>query len=181
METPRCLDPTELRVRAQRIRVACFDVDGVLTDGHLWMDAQGVELKSFHVHDGLGVKRLREHGIEVALISARRSECVSLRAQELGIQLLFQGQDDKLICFEQLLLSLQLDPEQAAYTGDDLPDLPVFARAGLAIAVANAVATVKAAAHWVTDHAGGDGAVREVCELLLAARDPDYQQPGAGR
>ncbi len=170
---------TDLHARAQRVRVACFDIDGVLTDGRLWMNDQGVELKGFHAHDGLGLKRLREHGIEVALISARRSECVSLRAQELGIHLLFQGQTDKLSCFEQLLLGLQLNADQAAYTGDDLPDLAVLECAGLAVAVANAVTAVKTAAHWITEREGGNGAVREVCELILAAQGPKPDQQGA--
>ena len=169
--------PTDLHARARRVRIACFDVDGVLTDGRLWINEQGMELKGFHVHDGLGLKRLREQGVEVALISARRSECVSQRARELGIQLLFQGQADKLVCFEQLLVGLQLQADQAAYAGDDLPDLPVLQRAGLAIAVANAVTAVKSAAHWITEHAGGNGAVREVCELILSAQGPVPQQP----
>ncbi|MGD9584187.1 MAG: KdsC family phosphatase [Lysobacterales bacterium] len=175
-QNPAC---TDLHARARRVRLACFDVDGVLTDGRLWMNDQGVELKGFHAHDGLGLKRLRERGIEVALISARRSECVSLRAQELGIHLLFQGQTDKLACFEQLLLGLQLHADQAAYTGDDLPDLPVLQCAGLAIAVANAVGAVKTAAHWITEREGGNAAVREICELILAAQQPGPNRQGA--
>lgn len=162
--------PAAIRERAAQVRLACFDVDGVLTDGKLWFTDDGRELKAFHVHDGLGLKRLAAHGIAIALISARSSPLVALRAHELGIVHVYQGVADKLLVFEQLLKTLAFSAAQAVYVGDDLPDLPVLRRAGLAIAVANAQAPVKQTAHWVSQFGGGAGAVREICELILAAQ-----------
>lgn len=163
--------PADIRERAARVRLAVFDVDGVLTDGRLWYSADGHEIKAFHVHDGLGLKRLLANGIEVAVITARVSHLVTERMAELGIAHVYQGRDDKRACFEQLLHALDLQAEQAAYTGDDLPDLPVMTCVGLSIAVANAHPWVRERAHWRTRHGGGEGAVREVCDLLLAAQD----------
>jgi len=165
--------PPDIRDRAAGVRLAVFDVDGVLTDGHLWFTEDGRELKAFHVHDGLGLKRLRANGIEVALITARLSHLVAQRAAELGIVHVYQGQDDKLACFEQLLNALNLRAEEASYTGDDLPDLAVMQRVGLAVAVANAHPWVRERAHWTTQLPGGAGAVREVCDLLLRAQGRD--------
>ncbi len=162
--------PADIRERAARVRLAVFDVDGVLTDGTLCYADDGREWKFFHVHDGFGLKRLLANGIEVALITARMSHIVTERARELGVAHVYQGQDDKLHCFEQLLHALKLEPAQCAYCGDDLPDLPVMRRVGLAVAVANAHPWVRERAHWRTQHRGGDGAVREVCDLLLAAQ-----------
>lgn len=162
--------PPEIRDRAAGVRLAVFDVDGVLTDGHLWFTEDGRELKAFHVHDGLGLKRLRANGIEVAIITARLSHLVAQRSAELGIVHVYQGQDDKLACFEQLLHALDLRADEASYTGDDLPDLAVMQRAGLAVAVANAHPWVRERAHWSTRLPGGAGAVREVCDLLLCAQ-----------
>lgn len=162
--------PTDIRARAARIRLAVFDVDGVLTDGRLWYAEDGHELKAFHVHDGLGLKQLRAHGIEVAIITARISHLVAQRMAELDIVHVYQGQDDKLACFRQLLHALDLDAAQCAYTGDDLPDLAVMGEVGLAVAVANAHAWVAERAHWQTRQTGGNGAVREVCDLLLDAQ-----------
>ncbi len=163
----------ELLARAAGIRLACFDVDGVLTDGKLWYSESGEEIKPFHAHDGLGLKLLREHGIEIALITARESRPVATRARDLGIEHVYQGQKDKLGVFTMLLESFGLDASQASYTGDDLPDLAVMQRAGLSIAVANAHHWVKQHAHWMTRHSGGNGAVREVCDLLLLAQGHD--------
>jgi 3-deoxy-D-manno-octulosonate 8-phosphate phosphatase (KDO 8-P phosphatase) len=160
----------DVLARAAKVRLACFDVDGVLTDGKLWYADEGQEVKAFHVHDGLGLKLLREHGIEIALITARESRVVEKRAIDLGIEHVYQGQKDKLGTFTMLLESFGLGAEQAAYTGDDLPDLAVMRRAGLAIAVANAHTWVKPHAHWITRHSGGNGAVREVADLLLTAQ-----------
>ncbi len=163
--------PADVRERASRVRLAVFDVDGVLTDGRLWYGASGGEIKAFHVHDGYGLKRLLANGIEVAVITARVSPLVTERTAELGIAHVYQGREDKRACFEQLLHALNLDASQAAYTGDDLPDLPVLTRAGLAIAVADAHPWVRERVHWRTQHRGGAGAVREVCDLILAAQD----------
>jgi 3-deoxy-D-manno-octulosonate 8-phosphate phosphatase (KDO 8-P phosphatase) len=162
--------PADIRERAARVRIAMFDVDGVLTDGRLCYSDDGRELKWFHVHDGFGLKRLMANGIEVAIITSRMSHIVTERTRELGIAHVYQGQEDKLVCYEQLVHALKLDAAQCAYCGDDLPDLPVMRRVGLSVAVANAHPWVREHAHWRTQHRGGEGAVREVCDLLLAAR-----------
>ncbi|TAL74777.1 MAG: HAD family hydrolase [Rhodanobacter sp.] len=162
--------PPAVLARAAQIRVAAFDVDGTLTDGRLWYGEDGHEAKVFHAHDGLGLKRLQANGIAVALVTARISHPVALRAEELGIGHVYQGQGDKRACLEALLDALNLTPEQAAFTGDDLPDLPAMRLAGLAIAVANAHPWVANEAHWRTHLPGGMGAAREVSDLLLLAQ-----------
>ena len=162
--------PADIRERAAKIKLAVFDVDGVLTDGKLCYIDDGRELKAFHVHDGFGLKRLMANGIEVAIITARMSHMVTERTAELGIAHVYQDQENKLACFEQLIHALKLTPEQASYCGDDLPDLPTMCRVGLSIAVANAHPWVREHAHWRTQHRGGEGAAREVCDLLLAAQ-----------
>lgn len=174
-KSPSAKISAELRERARRIRLAVFDVDGTLTDGRLWYTGDGRELKAFHVHDGLGLKRLQAAGIEVAIISARMSHAVSVRAQELGIVHVYQGNRDKRVVLTELLDALHLGAEQTAFVGDDLPDLPAMDMVGLAIAVANAQAAVIAHVHWQTRARGGEGAVREVCDMLLAAQE---NQPG---
>ena len=162
--------PADILARAAQVRVAVFDVDGTLTDGRLWYGAGGHEAKQFHVHDGLGLTRLQAHGVQVAIITARHSDAVATRARELAIAHVFQGQSDKRACLLALLDTLQLPTGQACYVGDDLPDLPAMHVAGLAIAVANAHPWVAAQAHWQTHKAGGDGAAREVCDLILHAQ-----------
>lgn len=162
--------PADIRERAARVRLALFDVDGVLTDGKLWYGDDGRELKAFHVHDGLGMQRLLANGIEVAIVTARMSPLVTERMAHLGIVHVYQGQSDKAACVETLCAALKIPLLQTAYTGDDLPDLRAMSRAGLAIAVANAHPRVRERAHWRTRHVGGDGAAREVCDLLLAAQ-----------
>jgi len=162
--------PADILQRAARIKLAVFDVDGVLTDGRLWYAADGSELKAFHAHDGAGMKRLTAAGIEIAVITARSSHVVSVRMAELGIIHVYQGRADKLACFEHLLKALQLDPADACYTGDDIVDLPPMQHAGLSIAPANAHPYVRERALWRTRLAGGNGAAREVCDLLLAAQ-----------
>ncbi len=162
--------PADVLARAARVRLAVFDVDGVLTDGRLTYADDGRELKTFHVHDGLGLKCLLANGIEVAMITARMSPLVTERTAELGIAHVYQGQTDKYACFETLRHALGLDATEIAYTGDDLPDLRVMRHAGFAVAVANAHPWVAAHAHWQTRRAGGDGAVRELCDLLLAVQ-----------
>jgi 3-deoxy-D-manno-octulosonate 8-phosphate phosphatase (KDO 8-P phosphatase) len=161
--------PPDILARAAKIRLAAFDVDGTLTDGRLHYGEDGHETKVFHVHDGLGLKRLQANGVQVAFITARISHPVALRAQELEIAHVYQGQGDKRTCLQQLLEALQLTPEQAAFVGDDLPDLAPMHIAGLAVAVANAHPWVAEAAHWQTRLGGGMGAAREVADLLLHA------------
>ena len=161
---------SDIRARAARVKLAVFDVDGVLTDGKLWYAADGTELKAFNVQDGFGLKRLMANGIEVAIITGRISHIVTERTAELGIAHVYQDQDDKLACFGQIIAALKLLPEQCAYTGDDVPDLPVMRTVGLSIAVANAHPSILDHAHWQTRLAGGNGAAREVCDLLLSAQ-----------
>ena len=162
--------PADIRDRASRIKLVAFDVDGTLTDGRLWLTEDGREIKTFHVHDGLGIKRLSRHGIEVALISARVSHAVELRAEQLGIDHVYQGKQDKRGCLEDILRGSGLTAAQAAYVGDDLPDLAPMSICGLAVAVVNARPEVVQAAHWQTQARGGRGAAREVCDFILAAQ-----------
>jgi len=156
--------------RAAKVRLAVFDVDGTLTDGRLWYAEDGHETKVFHVHDGLGLKRLLANGVQVAIISARISHPVALRAEELDIAHVYQGQGDKRACLQQLLEALNLTPDQVAFVGDDLPDLPPMRMVGLAVAVANAHPWVVEQSHWQTRLSGGHGAAREVCDLILRAQ-----------
>ena len=156
--------------RAATIELAVFDVDGVLTDGRIILGAHGEELKSFHVRDGHGLVRLREAGIERAVITGRSSPVVERRMRELGVAHVFQGVRDKQACLAELLAKLGIAASATCYVGDDLPDLPPMRFVGLAIAVADACEDVRAAALWVTRATGGHGAVREVCDLLLRAR-----------
>jgi 3-deoxy-D-manno-octulosonate 8-phosphate phosphatase (KDO 8-P phosphatase) len=162
---------TGIRERAAHVRLVVFDVDGVFTDGRLYYGANGEQLKAFHVRDGHGIKLLLRNGIDVAVISGRRSAAVTRRMRELKIRHVFQGRDDKRPVLQKLLQKLGLAWKQVACVGDDLVDLPLLESAGLAIAVADAQAEIRAAARYVTRARGGDGAVREVCDLLLAARN----------
>ena len=164
------IHPEELITRASRIRVLALDVDGVLTDGRLYFGNTGEELKAFSTLDGLGIKLLQNSGIPVALITARSSALLERRAQNLGIAHVQQGSDNKLRSLQELLRQLALDLHEAAYVGDDLPDLACIRRAGLGIAVSNAHEAVREQAAWVTTLPGGNGAVREVCDLILKAQ-----------
>lgn len=156
--------------RAHRIRLAVFDVDGVLTDGTLYYSESGEELKAFNVRDGHGMKMLQSSGVLLAIITSRKSRCVELRAQGLGIDLVYQGAADKHASFRELLARVKLDAAAAAYMGDDVVDLPILRRCGLAVAVPDAPAVVRQHAHYVTRERGGHGAVRELCELILHAQ-----------
>lgn len=160
----------EIITKAAQIRCLVLDVDGVLTDGRLYFSEQGEALKVFNVQDGLGIKLLQQMGIQVAIISGRSSPIVQKRATDLNIRYIYQGQDNKLPILEQFLHKITMDYSQCAVIGDDLPDIPMIERVGLGIAVANAVDAVKQQAMWQTRRAGGEGAVREVCDLLLAAQ-----------
>ncbi|HET9709347.1 MAG TPA: HAD hydrolase family protein [Gemmatimonadales bacterium] len=157
---------------ARRLRLVGFDVDGVLTDNGLYVGAVGdhpVELKRFHIQDGMGLRMLREAGLTVVFVSARPSTATELRGRELKIDEVLQDKQ-KLPVFEAMLARRGIAWEETAFVGDDLPDLPLLQRVALPIAVANAVPEVKAAARIVTTHAGGDGAAREVAELILRSR-----------
>lgn len=156
--------------RASRIRLLVLDVDGVLTDGGLLYRASGEETKRFHVHDGLALVAALKAGLEVAVLSSRASAAVTRRMAELGVREVHQGVADKAGALEALRERLGLRAGEVAVMGDDLPDLAAMARAGLALAPANAVAEVKRVAHWVARRRGGDGAVREAVEMLLKAR-----------
>ena len=157
----------DINDRARRIRLAIFDVDGVLTDGTLYYSDTGEELKAFNVRDGHGMKMLQASGVRLAIITSRRSRCVELRAQNLGVDLLYQGVSDKRAAFADLLPKLGLDAEAASYMGDDVIDLPVLRRCGLAVTVADAPAPVRRYSHYVTTARGGHGAVREACEFMM--------------
>jgi 3-deoxy-D-manno-octulosonate 8-phosphate phosphatase (KDO 8-P phosphatase) len=162
--------PQAVLARAANIKLVAFDVDGTLTDGRLLLAEDGRELKAFHVHNGLGIKRLREHGIEVAIISTRISRAVDLRADELGIDHVYQGKADKLACLKEILVALDVAWDCAAFVGDDVSDLPPMRACGLAVAVADARPEVAREAHWRTRAEGGRGAARDVRDLILAAR-----------
>jgi 3-deoxy-D-manno-octulosonate 8-phosphate phosphatase (KDO 8-P phosphatase) len=162
-------DPLLLE-RAARVRLLALDVDGVLTDGQLYFDSQGNELKAFHTHDGLGLKLLQAAGITVALITSRSSSMVAERARALGIEHVYQGREDKLAAFLGLLEETGIAAEHACYAGDDWIDLPVMRQAGLAVTVPDADPAVTERAHWVTGRGGGRGAVREICQLILDAQ-----------
>jgi 3-deoxy-D-manno-octulosonate 8-phosphate phosphatase (KDO 8-P phosphatase) len=156
--------------RAARVKLALFDVDGVLTDGRLFLGDDGQELKCFHTRDGQGLTMLRDAGIEIGIISGRSSKAVGKRMAELGIELVYQGRLDKLAVLQTILDKRRLGASEVAYVGDDLPDLPVMLRVGLAVAVADAHELVQKHAHYGATRPGGQGAVREVCELILEAR-----------
>jgi len=156
--------------KAAKIKLLVFDVDGVLTDGSLILGDDGQEYKSFFSKDGLGMKMLQQTGVKIAVITARTSNVVIHRMKSLGIKHIYQGQLEKLPAFEKILAELELLPEQAAYVGDDVIDLPVLQRAGLAITVADAHPLVKQYVHWQTPQCGGRGAARDVCELIMQAQ-----------
>lgn len=162
--------PPDVWQRASRVRLLILDVDGVLTDGSLYFGPRDELFKVFHVRDGHGIKMAQRGGVEVAFLSGRRSDPAFLRAKELGVNRYYEGLRDKVPVLEELCNILGLSPEEVAAVGDELVDLPLFHRVGLAVAVADAVPEVKAAAHWVTVNPGGQGAVREVTDLILKAR-----------
>jgi 3-deoxy-D-manno-octulosonate 8-phosphate phosphatase (KDO 8-P phosphatase) len=162
--------PSEIDILAGRVRLLILDVDGVLTDGRLYFGPAGEALKVFHVRDGHGIKMAQRAGIEVAFLSGRRSDAAYHRSRELGITRFYEGVRDKVAVLEELKAALNLAPEEVAAVGDELVDLPLMARVGLSVAVADAAPEVKAAAHWVTSCRGGEGAVREVTDLLLKAQ-----------
>lgn len=156
--------------RAHSIKLLALDVDGILSDGRIYYSSAGEELKAFNIKDGLGIKMLQQAGIAVAIITGRRSPMVERRAAELGIDDIVQGREDKVTALRELCQRKSLSPQQCAYMGDDLPDLRAIELAGLGMTVADGVASVKAAAQWISTAPGGAGAVREACEFILQTR-----------
>jgi 3-deoxy-D-manno-octulosonate 8-phosphate phosphatase (KDO 8-P phosphatase) len=155
---------------ARQVRLLIVDIDGVLTDGGLQFDNRGEEYKTFNSLDGHGIRMMLENGIEVAVITGRKSEIVEHRMRDLGVRQIYQGYRDKLPAFEKLLQDSGLAPDQVAYIGDDLPDLPIMQRVGFAVAVQNAHSFVKQNCDWITDTAGGKGAVREATDFILKSQ-----------
>jgi 3-deoxy-D-manno-octulosonate 8-phosphate phosphatase (KDO 8-P phosphatase) len=164
-------DEQEIIEIAKAIKILLLDVDGILTDGTLYYSANGEELKAFNSLDGHGIKLLQQAGIEVGIISGRDSAALQRRADDLGIQLLYKGREDKVSVIVEIMSNLKLQNHEIAYAGDDLPDLPVVRPAGLGIAVPNAHSEVRATAQIETEATGGEGAVREICDFLLQAND----------
>lgn len=156
--------------RARRVRLVIFDVDGVLTDGRLWYGPGGEELKAFHAFDGHGVHLLRLAGLDTAILSGRESQAVEERARELGIKHVVQGASNKLAAFQQMMRRLKVKPATVAYMGDDVVDLPVLARCGLACAPHEAPEDVRRRVHYIASAPAGHGAAREVCEFILEAQ-----------
>lgn len=164
---------------AADVRLLVLDVDGVLTDGKLYFSASGDTMKTFHTQDGQGIKLLRSSGIAVGVITGRKSEIVAQRAAELGLDHVLQGREDKLQALQELLIDTDYSLINVAYAGDDLPDLAAIQAAGLGIAVRNANAVVRDHADYVTEASGGNGAVREVCELIMRSQNTFDQQLAA--
>jgi 3-deoxy-D-manno-octulosonate 8-phosphate phosphatase (KDO 8-P phosphatase) len=160
-----------LAARIRNIRLLILDVDGVLTDGKIIMNDQGYESKHFDVRDGHGLKMLMRYGINVALVTGRRSDVVEHRAKDLGIRDVYQGIFNKAEILDQILQKMNIHAEKAAYMGDDIVDIPIMRRVGLAVAVRDAVEDTKNVAHYVTKKKGGRGAVRELCEIILKAQN----------
>jgi 3-deoxy-D-manno-octulosonate 8-phosphate phosphatase (KDO 8-P phosphatase) len=160
-----------LKEKASKIRLLLLDVDGVLTDNKLFYGDNGVEYKSFHTRDGHGMVLLQKSGIDIGIITGRKSELVKRRMQDLKVKHLYQGVPDKLPTFLQLMESLDLDLDQVAYMGDDILDLPILLRVGLSATVANADHEVISRVDFISQFKGGDGAVRELCELILKSQD----------
>jgi 3-deoxy-D-manno-octulosonate 8-phosphate phosphatase (KDO 8-P phosphatase) len=161
----------DLTTRCRPIELLLSDVDGVLTDGGVIFDNEGIEIKRFHIRDGLGIKLWQRAGHHFGIVTGRASHIVQLRAVELGVDLVRQGVDDKLPAVKQIMAERKLKPEQVCYVGDDLPDLPVLKHVGFAVAVSDGSEDLHHAAHYVTKSHGGRGAVREVVELLLKAQN----------
>jgi 3-deoxy-D-manno-octulosonate 8-phosphate phosphatase (KDO 8-P phosphatase) len=174
-------------VRASKLKLMAFDVDGVLTDGSLYYSDEGVEIKAFNTLDGHGLKMLQQAGITVAIITGRRARCVELRAQNLGINHLFQGVENKLEQMQVLLAELAIDPEEAGYMGDDVVDLPVMRSLGFSATTADGHSLMDKYVNFVCTRNGGRGAAREVCDFILHAQgklEPAlarYLTPATGR
>lgn len=169
LSPPYSMDPKLLEL-AKNIKLLLFDVDGVLTDGHLFLGDDGQEYKAFNSRDGHGIKMLIRSGVQVGIITGRTSNVVKHRVKDLGIEHVYQGCLDKLPVYEDLLKRLNFSTEQTAYVGDDVVDLPIMLRSGLALTVHDAHYLVKEHSHWVTPSGGGRGAAREICEMIMHAQ-----------
>ncbi|OIQ24669.1 3-deoxy-manno-octulosonate-8-phosphatase KdsC [uncultured Vibrio sp.] len=161
---------TDILAMAKKIKLLICDVDGVFSDGRVYMGNDGEELKTFHTRDGYGVKSLMNAGIEIAIITGRKSQIVENRMTALGISLIYQGQDDKVKAYSDICKTLNIAPENTGYIGDDLIDWPVMEKVGLKVCVADGHPLLRQRANFVTTIKGGHGAVREVCDLILEAR-----------
>ena len=162
---------TNIFERAKRVRLLLMDCDGVLTDGRIWLTADGDEQKTFHVRDGQGIVLLHHAGVQTGIISGRASAATERRARELGMTFLRQGVTDKVAVLEEVLREAGVSPDDCAYIGDDVGDVEIMRRVGFAVAVADAADAAKGVAHFITTAAGGKGAVREVCEAILQAQE----------
>ena len=160
----------EIQTRCQKIKLLICDIDGVFSDGSIYLGNQNEELKTFNTKDGFGVKALMNTGVEIAVITGRTSTIVKNRMRSLGVKYLYQGMENKISGYQQLLSDLNLKPEQVAYIGDDFPDLPVMQQVGLAVSVNDGHPYVKQSAHLVTTLKGGKGAVRELTDLLICVQ-----------
>jgi len=162
--------PEALKQIVKNLKLLILDVDGVMTSGKIYVCANGDEMIAFNAQDGIGIRRLQASGVTVAVISGRDTKAVRHRLDRLGIQHVFLGQIDKIPAYQTLVEKLSVAPEQIAYIGDDLPDIPIMERVGLSVAVKNAVSAVKQMAKWQTQTKGGKGAVREICDLIYEAQ-----------
>jgi len=169
-------DITQVTQQASKIKLVVFDVDGVLTNGSLFVGDDGQEYKAFHSRDGLGMAMLQNTGVEIGIITARTSNVVKVRMDSLSIKYVYQGRKEKLPAFKELLIEANCTTEQVAYVGDDLVDLPILLEVGLAIAVADAHPLVIKHVHWQTENNGGFGAARDVCEMIMQAQGTLEQQ-----
>ncbi|MEO8002629.1 MAG: HAD hydrolase family protein [Arenimonas sp.] len=165
------LNISELRERAKNVRLVCFDVDGTLTDGRLYFDGEGRESKAFNVHDGQGLRLLEDNGIAVAFITARASESAKARARDLRLSHVFIGVKDKAACLKALCEQLNITTQQAAFMGDDVPDLAAMRLCALACIPANAHAWMFEHADWISSKNGGEGAARALCDLIMESQD----------
>ncbi|MBN2689345.1 MAG: HAD-IIIA family hydrolase [Gammaproteobacteria bacterium] len=159
---------TQLKHKCEKIKLLILDVDGILTDGTFTLTEDGQEYKTFHAHDGLGVRLIQKQGVHVAVITGRKSKAVDIRMSALGVTDIYQGQSDKTEAYEELKRKYKIKDEECAYMGDDLPDWPVMSQVGFKITVPNATDFIKDQADWITTKPGGYGAVREACELITS-------------
>lgn len=162
---------SSLNVKLANIKLLALDVDGVLTDGKVCLLPSGEEIKFFHIHDGYGMNQIKQAGIEIVIITGRHSTALEARMSELNINFIYQGCGDKLAALQDICQRLDIPLQAVAYVGDDIPDYAVMSAAGVKLSVANAVKEIKAIADYCTESPGGQGAVREVCDLLLSARE----------
>lgn len=162
---------TEVLERAKKIKLLALDVDGVLTDGRIFFLNSGEEIKAFSTLDGQGIKMLRKSGVEVAIITGRESQLVEKRARDLGIRFLIQGREDKLTALNELLEEFPCELEAIAFLGDDYPDLAIMTQVGLSLTVPNAHEELLSRSHWQTRRKGGEGAVRDACDLIMKAQN----------